>query len=65
MTLTPKPKTHVQLSFGRELTDEDLKALQTQTEALEVIFSPFGHHHHDDVIFEPPHQVGDPIFTEE
>jgi hypothetical protein len=65
MSLTSKPHTRVQLSFGRELTDEDLKALQTQTDALEaVIFSPFGHHHHDDVIFEPPHQVGDPVFTD-
>jgi hypothetical protein len=38
------------LSFRRELTDEDLAALQTQTDALEapIISVQAGHHHHRD-----------------
>lgn len=61
---TKQPATsHVQLSFGRKLTDEDVKALQAQTDALEAqILSDFGHHHHDDVdLFVGDHVVGDPI----
>ena len=66
MPLTPKKKTHVQLTFGRELTDEDVKALQTKTDALEalVISVQPGHHHHDDTVGGLIHHVGDPVFEE-
>jgi hypothetical protein len=65
MPHTPKGKTHVKLTFGRELTPEDIKALQTQADALEavVISALGGHHHHDDSVFGP-HPVGDPVFEE-
>lgn len=55
--------SRVQLSFGRKLTDEDVKALQAQADALEALILPEGgHHHHDDVeFFVGDHVVGDPI----
>jgi hypothetical protein len=67
MPLTPKSNTRVQLTFGRELTEEDIKALQTKTDALEalVVSAQAGHHHdHDSVLGTGGHHVGDPVFEE-
>ena len=63
MSESPKPTTHVQLSFGRPLTDADLKELQAKTDALEIsIVSQGGHHHdHDTHFLTGDHHIGDKI----
>lgn len=58
----PTTTTHVQLSFGRQLTDADLKELQAKTDALEISIVPQGghHHDHDNVHFlTGDHHIGD------
>jgi hypothetical protein len=63
MSESKKPTTHVQLSFGRKLTDADLKELQAKTDALEISIVPQGgqHHDHDFQVLTGDHHIGDKI----
>jgi hypothetical protein len=64
MSESSKPTTtHVRLSFGRPLTDADLKAIQAKTDALEVSILPQGghHHDHDSHLILGDHHIGDKI----
>ena len=41
-------KTHVRFTFGRDITDEELKKLQASTDALEVRKARAADGHHED-----------------
>jgi hypothetical protein len=47
MAKTPK-KTRVHFTFGRQVTEEDLKKWQLATDALEVRMAEGDHEHHSD-----------------
>ncbi|WFB10503.1 hypothetical protein LRS74_28325 [Streptomyces sp. LX-29] len=55
MTKSPKGRTRVVLVFNREVTEEELEAIQAQHDATSALLEPqaVGHHHdHDDLLPE-------------
>jgi hypothetical protein len=50
-------KSSVSLTFGHELTDAELKKLQTDTNALAIVRGTSVHQHHDHVDGGPVRSV--------